>query len=158
MGTAERAAGDRAERAAPKHVLTDADFAEREDRLARFLDLGLQPFAILLLLGALLEEPAADGVVGLQLVVVELDADAFPGRLVVQGQRVNAEGQDAEPAVADRAWRKHLHGVGEAVGRFADGVVQDAFRYVALGKLHHVAADDQAGSGIPVKGTGTSQG
>ena len=154
VGAAERAAGDRPERTVPEHVLTDADLAEREDRLARFLDLGLQPFGILLLLGALLEEPAADGVVGLQLVVVELDAEAFSGSFVVQGHRVNAEGQDAEPAVAERARRKQLHGVGKAVGRFTDGVVQDAFRHVALGKLHHVAADDQAGSGIPVKGTG----
>lgn len=128
MGAAERAAGDRPERTVPEHVLTDADLAEREDRLARFLDLGLQPFGILLLLGALLEEPAADGVVGLQLVVVELDADAFAGSFVVQGHRVNAEGQDAKPAVAERARRKQLHGVGKAVGRFTDGVVQDAFR------------------------------
>ena len=125
MGAAERAAGDRPERTVPEHVLTDADLAEREDRLARFLDLACSRSVSCSFLGRSLRNQLRMRR-RLQLVVVELDADAFSGSLVVQGHRVNAEGQDAKPAVAERARRKQLHGVGKAVGRFTDGVVQDA--------------------------------
>ncbi len=151
---AEGATGRLAEGVMAEEVLAQAHGLKREDGFPGFLDLGLKAFAVLFPFGAFLEEPAADFVVGTELVVVQMHADAFTRALVVERHGVDAEGQHAQPAVAHRAGGEQLHGVGQAVGRFAYGVVQHAFGHVAFGEFHHVAADDQAGSRVPVKSAG----
>ena len=130
------------------------DVLSGQDGDARLVNFLLQLVGILLPLGRGLQEPGLDGRIRVKLVHVQTHAHPPAVALVVQAHGVQPQVENAQPAVARRAGRKQLDGVGQTVGGFADGVVQHAVGHVAAGQFHHIPADDQAGSGIAVEFAG----
>ena len=135
----------------PQHGGPYTDGTHTENIGSGVADFLLQTFRILLGLSLFLEEPGPDLRPGSELVHIKVHPHAFAGMLVEQAQGVDAEIADTQPAVARGAGGQKLHRVRQALHRFADGVVEDAFGQCAAGRFHHISADDHPRCGVAVE-------
>ena len=129
-------------------------FLEPEQGRARLPDLGHEPIFVLFLLGRQFQVPFLDFRPGGDAFRVEENPDPLAIELVEQAQGETAQVQNLEPAVARGAGGEQLDGVGQAVARFADRIVEDALGQAPDSFLNHDAAEDYSRRGVSVKGGG----
>ena len=149
--TAERTAHNGTLALAPQQFRSDLNFAQTEHVHGRFGHFRAQQLRLLLGFGLFLQQPDAGVRPAVQLVHIQTHPHALARVLVVERKRVNAEIADAQPAVAHGTGREHLHGVGQALHGFGNGVEKNALGQGAAGFFHHIAADDHARSRVAVK-------
>ena len=148
---AERAAHNGALALAPQQFWPDLNFAQTEHVHGRFGHFRAQQLRLLLGFGLFLQQPDAGVRPAVQLVHIQTHPHALARVLVIERKRVNAEIADAQPTVAHGTGREHLHGIGQALHGFGDGVEKNALGQGAAGFFHHIAADDHARSRVAVK-------
>ncbi len=151
-----RADADNAHVAVPKKAAFHGYGLDLADGVPGAFDLIEKTRLVLFLLGLFLEEPAADFREGVKPGGIDAHAHALARMLVEERHGVAPQIVHLHPVVARAAQGKELYGIGQAFTRFHHRLEERPLRDARLGKLDHIAADEQPRGGVAVKILGKS--